>query len=175
MALTLNIPLMLLLVLLLHLFVAQYGHGLPHSDQSKFLVKHLIMADHSSSGQDCQIDPGVTLSNVDLLKLLMNDSSTKVAELWKDVRNELDLDRNHNKEVNKQIIEGLGKRIDILEKYVIANVDDQVHNALHISKEKQSNFSCYLCVQSFHTLSSLDEHIVSNHASLICEECGKTL
>ena len=94
----LNIRLLFHLFLLLHSYVVQYGHGLPQHDQPRFLVRHLIMTEHSSRVQDCQIDPGVTLSNVDLLKLLMNDSSTKVAELWKDVRNELDLDRNHNKE-----------------------------------------------------------------------------
>ena len=119
------------------------------------------------------IDPRDTLNNADVLKFLMNDTSTKIAELWKDVKNELDLDRKHNNEVNKQIVEGLGKRIETLEKYVISSLDNR--SSPPTSEEKQPTFSCFLCVQSFHRLSSLDEHIESNHPSLLCVECGKTL
>ena len=129
--------------------------------------------DQPSNIPGYHIDTRDTLSSADLLKFLLNDTSTKIAELWKDVKNELDLDRNHNNEVNKQIVEGLGKRIETLEKYVISSLDKR--SSPPSSEEKQPTFSCYLCVESFHRLSSLDKHIKSNHPSLICVECGKTL
>ena len=133
------------------------------------------MGDQSPHFHGCQIDPEATLSNVDLVKLLMNDASSKTADLWKDVMKELDLDRNHNKEVNKQIVEGLGKRIDALERYISSSLDRPSSNVPPTPEPPQHTFTCYLCPHSFHSLSSLDEHIVANHPSMLCEECGQTL
>ena len=133
------------------------------------------MGDQSPHFHGSQIDPEATLSNVDLVKFLMNDASSKTADLWKDVMKELDLDRNHNKEVNKQIVEGLGKRIDALERYISSSLDHPSSNVPPTPKPPQHTFTCYLCPHSFHSLSSLDEHIVANHPSMLCEECGQTL
>ena len=44
-------------------------------------------------------DPDATISNTDLFKFILNDTNTKVGELWNDVKKELDLDRDHNKKV----------------------------------------------------------------------------
>ena len=133
------------------------------------------MADQFPHTYDQYIDPHATLSNADVVRFLMEDTSSKIAELWKDVRNELDLDRKHNQEINKRVVEGLGKRIDILDNYLITSLNHESITTLPVSTLDQPTFSCNLCAHSFPELSSLDEHIETTHPSLLCEECGKTL
>ena len=123
----LKIPLLIHIVLLAH--TSQYGQVLPHSDDCHPLLRpharHVKMGDDLSQTVGHHIDPGDTLSNAELAKLILKDTSIQIADLWRDVKSELDLDRDHNKKVNEQIVEGLCKRIDILEKYVLKQFSEQ--------------------------------------------------
>ena len=44
-------------------------------------------------------EPGSPLSNIDLVKFLMNDSLTKVQELRQNVKEDFAIDRQHNKDL----------------------------------------------------------------------------
>ena len=140
---------------LLYLSVAQHGYDLPHNVHlENFSARHhigqLTMGDQSSHTHGllldpgATLDPGVTLGHADVVKFLLKDTSTQIAELWKDVKNELDLDRIHNKEVNKQILDGLGKRIDILEKYLVSSLQ---HKSLTHSPESSHDQPLFACSQ----------------------------
>ena len=96
------------------------------------------MADQFPHTHDQYIDPHATLSNADVVRFLMEDTSSKIAELWKDVRNELDLDRKHNQEINKRIVEGLGKRIDNLDQYLIKSLNHESMTTLPVSTSDQT-------------------------------------
>ena len=171
---------LLLSAVLFHLVVAQHGHGPPHYDHLEYILRnhhtrHLKMSDQFSLSRGLHVEAGDALSNADVVKFLLRDTSTKIAELWEDVKSELDLDRKHNKEVNSQIIEGLGKRIDILEKYLMSSLCHESPTNSPASTQTQPAFTCNLCDHRCFELSSLDEHVQTTHPSLLCEECGKTL
>ena len=101
--------------------VIRLGYDPLHTNPSPhcLLTKYLKMVENISNIVGRQIDLGSHLSNEDLLTLLMNDTNMKVAELWKDVKEELNLDRKHSKEVIKHVIDGFNKKLDTLEKSVI--------------------------------------------------------
>ena len=112
-------------VLLLYLLATQYYDGLAQSPNHYSLSprprkEYVKMGDKFN----LHLDPDATISNTDLLKFVLNDTNTKVGELWNDVKKELDLDRNHNKTVVEQIFQGLCQRIDTLEKYAVKQSSD---------------------------------------------------
>ena len=72
-----------------------HGHDLLTNHMTPSLPsKYLKMVDKISKIVGRQIDLSSTLSNEDLLLLSMNDTNSKIADLWKDVKEELKLDRN---------------------------------------------------------------------------------
>ena len=176
----LKIIFLLCAALPLQLVAALHGHGLPHYDHLEHILrKHqtrqLKMSNQFSHSPGRHVDPGDTLSSADIVKFLLKDTSTKIADLWKDIKNELDLDRQHNMEVNKHIVQGLGKRIDILEKHLMSSLSNESPTNSPASTPIRPTFSCNLCDHRCLDLSSLDEHVETTHPSLLCEECGKTL
>lgn len=105
-----------------------HGHGHVHGNvlvpqHDRLLTGHLKldqkMAELYSSIIGRHIEPGDTLSNLDLVKILSHDTLEKVEEVRKDTKEDLDLDREHNREVIKHVVEGLCKRIDSLENFVL--------------------------------------------------------
>ena len=153
------IPLLIQIILLAH--TSRYGQVLPHSDDCHPLLRpharHVKMGDDLSQTVGHHIDPGDTLSNAELAKFILKDTSIQIADLWRvwrDVKSELDLDRDHNKKVNEQIVKGLCKRIDVLEKYV----------------QKQSSEQSKLLADldlKVETVSKYQEQIISNLGSKV--------
>ena len=68
-------------------------------------------------------EPGSPLSNIDLVKFLMNDSLTKVQELRQNVKEDFAIDRQHNKKIIETVVTGLCKRLDSLEVLVKERVE----------------------------------------------------
>ena len=107
-----------------------------------------------------QIDPGDLLSNEDLVKMIMNDTNTKVNVLWKDIRVELKLDRDHNREVIKNVVDGFCKRLDNLEKFVLDNVSKHSNLIADIELKQE-------------TISSYQEQLTCNLGKKVHDLCDK--
>ena len=166
------------------------NHLLPRSP-----TYYLKMVDKISKIVGRQLDPSSSLSNEDLLNILMNDSSTKVADLWKDVKEELNLDRKHNKEVTEHVVDGFCKRLDVLEKYVIDHSSKysmliaDLDLKLKTISSYQEQLICDLSHKVHDLSGKLKDHVVSNHAiatdekqaaacndiQSICDKCGNII
>ena len=160
----------------------------------------LKMTDIFSEALGHNVDPKAPLSNIDLAKLLMNDSTTKVKELRDNLKEVLDSDREHNKKIVETVITGICKRLNSLEELVLKNKTGHskalsnplsppdhaatftfLSNSQHSSRAESPpsiscrGLPCNVCNRMFYTLSELDVHIEADHKSLICQYCGKTL
>ena len=123
-------------------------------------LKHLGMDDTISNLLGRQIDPGDLLSNEDLVKMIMNDTNTKVNDLWKDIREELKLDRDHNREVIKNVVDGFCKRLDNLEKFVLDNASKHSNLIADIELKQE-------------TISSYQEQLTCNLGKKVHDLCDK--
>ena len=95
-----------------------HKHPLPQSDPV-FNLKFINMSKMISDSPSRSIDPKAPPSSIDLAKLLMNDSTDKVRDLEIHIKENLKLDRDHNKKVIESVISGMCKRLDGLEQFSI--------------------------------------------------------
>ena len=145
--------------------------------------KYLKMVDKISKIVGRQIDLSSTLSNEDLLLLSMNDTNSKIADLWKDVKEELKRDRKHNKEVIEHVVIGLCKRIDSLEKFVVelSSKHSKLIADLDLKQKTissyQEHLTCNLDYKVHDLLSRMNKHEMSCHVgvnSQTCNGCDET-
>ena len=172
----------ILLAVLLSL-VLQICNRVVHPSLPVSHRKHLGMVDTISNILGRQIDPGDLLSNGDLVKIIMNDTSTKVNDLWKDIREELKLDRNHNREVIKNVVDGFCKRLDNLEKFVLdyASKHSKDLEDIELKQETISSYqeqlTCNLGKKVQDLCDELKNHEKSCHESsavIQCDSCNLT-
>ena len=159
-------------VLQLSNIVVHHGHEFLHTNHVIPCLPSvgLEMVDKISNIVGRHIDPASTLSNEDLIKLLIDDTNTKVSDLWKDIKEELNLDRKHNKEVVESVVVGFCKRLDNLEKFVVEHSSE--HSKLIADLDlKHKTISSYqeqlICDlgNKVHDLQSrLNNHEISWHA-----------
>ena len=65
------------------------------------------------------VDPRAPLSNIDLAKLLMNDTCTKVRDLEESFKENEKLEREHNRQIIENVVTGLCKRINTQEEFIL--------------------------------------------------------
>ena len=185
----------------INLFLLLYGHcSLPLSGShhnklacDQHYLKYLIM---SSDNWGQNADTKAPLSYTDLAKYLMNDSFTKVQELRQNIKEDLDADREHNKNVIRTVVTGFCKRLDTLEGLVRGNADsteavkdldlklttistyneELIHGLLqkvhNLSNELQQHaqplqlIKCGFCGSSFNSSPDLNIHIHQHHTQL---------
>ena len=114
------VPLFLLVPLVVQLG-DQYIHLVPRHDHVHPVLDldYLELTTMFSEILGRDVDPKEPLSNVDLAKFLMYDSSSKVKELKESIDERLHLDRVNNNKIVEAIVTGLGKRLDVLEEFAI--------------------------------------------------------
>ena len=83
-------------------------------------LKYQQLLDMFSEILGHDVDPKAPLNTIDMAKLLMNDSSNKVKDLQQNVREELELEREHNKKIIDAVVTGFCKRLRIIEDSVAA-------------------------------------------------------
>ena len=86
------------------------------------------------------VDPKAPLSNIDLAKLLMNDSTTKVRELRDDIKEVIDSDRDHNKKVVQVAVSGICSQLNDLEELVLQTIPEI--SELGQFAQSQAFYSC---------------------------------
>ena len=105
-------------------------HGIvDHSHVPHFMIgiEHLKESKMSNIVSDIlgrHIDPGEALNSTDLVRLLMNDSTTKVRELEEHIKENLDIEREHRKKMVETVVAGLCKRINNIEEFTISCKND---------------------------------------------------
>ena len=110
--------------LCVHLHDLSYLDHVLHPALGSEYLKLIKMSNTVSSILGRQVDPGETLSNKDLLQLLLNDSTSKVRDLEINIKENLDLDREHNKKVVEKVVTGLCNRINNFEEFTITSKND---------------------------------------------------
>ena len=110
-----------------HIAVHLNGHALYYHTSYQVFVEENLICTKMKNISDVlgrHIDPGAPLSNVDLAKLLMNDSTTKVRNLEESIKENEKLDREHNKIVIENVVTRLCKHINALEEFTLNGKND---------------------------------------------------
>ena len=108
----------------------------PHTDLGLKYLK-LLALDMFSEILGRYIDPKEPLNNVDLAKFLMNDSFNKVNDLRQNIKEELRLEREHDKHIIDAVVTGFCNRLKIIEECVTKCEN----NLKHTAEKLENNFN----------------------------------
>ena len=171
-------PLFLLVPLVIQLG-DQYLHLVPRHDfvHPVLGLDYLKLPKMFSEILGRDVDPKDPLSNIDLAKFLMHDSTSKVRELKESIDERLRLDRINNNKIVEVIVTGFGKRLDVLEGFAIKCKADlkTIQEELDLKLTTLSSYQEELIhsIQSnVHELQHSVKLCQEMRLSIVCELCG---